>query len=104
MSGRSRYLVLEWPATPGDRLSLRINPSVLGRISVMCHLFPAAMMLAGAGLAGLVSRFSGDGGALLGAAFGLALGGVVLRLYDSRRGIGAWQVEPAHRNSLAGAG
>jgi positive regulator of sigma E activity len=71
---------------------------------VMCYLVPAAMMLAGAGLAGSVSRFAGDGGALLGAALGLALGGVVLRLYDSRREFGAWQVEPVQQDSPAGAG
>ena len=103
-SGRSRHIAVKWQAAPGDRLVLRINPSVLWRIAVMCYLVPALLMLAGAWFVTSVSRFSGDGGALIGTAAGLLLGGVLLRLYDSRRGFGAWQVEPAHRDSPAGAG
>jgi positive regulator of sigma E activity len=103
-SSRLQSIAVNYPADRGERLTLHIDASLLGRLSLLCYLVPATMTLAGAGLAGWISDFSTDGTAIIGAITGLVLSGVVLRLYDSRHGFRSWQVEPGPHESGAGTG
>jgi len=78
----------------GDLISLTIGSAQLARMSLLAYLLPPVGMLAGAGLAGLMTPAAGDGWAFMGSIAGLMLSGAVLRLYDSRGGSGSWRVEP----------
>jgi positive regulator of sigma E activity len=107
-SGRSAPrlygIVADFPVHSGQHLKLQIDAALLARLSLWSYLLPAAMTLAGAGVAGWISDFSSDGAAIIGAIAGLVLSGVVLRLYDSRHGFRSWQVEPGPHESGAGTG
>lgn len=102
-AARLHSVPVDFQVDPGARLALKIDATLLGRISLLCYLLPAMMMLAGAGIAGWISNFADDGVGIIGAAAGLVLSGVLLRLYDSRHGFRLWQVEP-QQESGAGTG
>jgi len=100
---RVHRIAVNVQVAPGERLAMQIDAALLGRISLLSYLLPAAMMLATAGIAGCLTSFADDRAALVGAAAGLMLSGLLLRLYDSRHGFRLWQVEPVGDRSLVQA-
>lgn len=75
----------------GDRISLQLSEADLNRSALLAYLLPAAGMLLGA----LFLAPGGDSLAVLGAALGLGLGLVSLRLFGRRaRGHGIHACDP----------
>lgn len=75
--------------TTGSGVSIAMAGDGLGRLTVLCYLMPALLMVGGAWLgSGLMAQT--DLGSLLGAAGGLAVGSTLLRLYDALGGGHAW--------------
>ena len=101
---RLQNIAVDFQVEPGASLALRIDAELLARVSLLCYLLPASLMLAAAALAGWITGFANDGFAIIGAVTGLVLSGVLLRLYDSRHGFRLWQVEPHRQESGAGVG
>jgi positive regulator of sigma E activity len=75
--------------TRGSCVSIEMAGAGLGRLTVLCYLMPALLMVCGAWLgSGLMAQT--DLGSLLGAAGGLAVGSGLLSLYDALGGGHAW--------------
>jgi positive regulator of sigma E activity len=85
----------------GANLLVQIEGRVLGRIALLCYVVPPLLLVCGASLGAMLPYFSGESGAIFGALAGLALGGMLLRLYDSRHRTGLWRVEPQPVGSSA---
>jgi sigma-E factor negative regulatory protein RseC len=65
---------------PGDEVTLVVAESALLRAGLFAYLMPAILMILGAALATLAG--GGDGSAVIGAAAGLTLGFIFIRLVN----------------------
>lgn len=87
-------------------MSIEMPTAGLGRLTLLCYLMPALLMVGGAWVGSILTGHSpashADLGALLGAAIGVVVGSGLLRLYDARGGGRAWirriSVRPHHRD------
>lgn len=98
-SGRERLVDVAVPPdiSAGDRVSLQLPETDLNRSALLAYLLPAATMLLGA----LLLAAGGDTPAALGAALGLGLGLVCLRIFGRRSDGGG--VRACHPHSTQGA-
>jgi positive regulator of sigma E activity len=90
----------------GSRVSIEMPTEGFGRLTLLCYLVPALLMVGGAWVGSILTGHSlashADLGALLGAAIGVAVGSGLLRLYDAQGGGHAWirriSVRPVNRD------